>query len=316
MTAQGGGHRAGSHEPGRRPTAVRRRGLSTARKQQALRRAFAAALLLIVTPAYAAPDTLTLAEARALSPEALAKRVLGVAGGLVQSAHVSAGRGMFANPYRLASIEFATAPRSAGLPGLCQADMYVVRFHPLGGEERQDLKADLPSVPVDLDRTTRFRSVDAGPAPIAGWNDAYGKAMDVACAGTGPVLRADGTSPFFVSLNDGQPDPRGIVTSGSLAVLKAAVRPVPGVVPTCATSLPGQCARQIVALVERAPDEVRQAVCEKAPGRRCVEVRYDLGWLHWLTLRIESEGGRGAVTYWSQPAPIRAVHLDEVQAVE
>lgn len=270
--------------------------------------------LLAPIAAQAAPDTLTLVEARGLPPEALARRVLGASGSLVESAHVSAGMGMFANPYRLASIEFATAPRSAGFPGLCQADTFIVRFRPTDGEQGQDLKADLPSSVVALERTTRFRRVDAGPVPANGWNDAYGKAMDAACAKTGSVLRADGSSPFFVSLADGQVDARGAVASTSLSVLAGAAKP--GIVPTCQTRLPDPCERQVADLARRAPDEVRSAACETEPTRRCLEVRYDLGWLHWLTLRIESDAGRGATAYWTAPTPIRAIRIDEVQAIE
>lgn len=304
MTAQGGGHRADSHKPGRRPTAVRRRG-------------FAAALpFLLLTMAQATPDTLTLAQARALPAEVLARRVLGASGSLVRTAHVSAGAGMFANPYRLASIEFATTPRSAGFPGPCQAHTFVVGFRPVDGEDGQDLKADLPSSVVSLDRTTRFRRVDVEPAPASGWDDAYGKAMDAACARAGPVLREDGSSPFFISLNDGQIDPRGAVASTALTILAAAVKLDPGVPLICQTSVGDSCPRQVADLVKRPPDEVRSALCEKTPGRRCLDVRYDQGWLHWLTLRIESDAGRGATAYWTPPTPIRAVHVEEVHAVE
>lgn len=306
MTAQAVGRSrpADSHKPRQRSAAVRRRG-------------FAAALpLLLLTTAQAAPDTLTLAEARALPVEALARRVLGLSASLVETAHVSAGVGIFANPYRLASTEFATAPRSAGFPGLCEAEIFVARFRPVGGEQGQDMKADLRSKVVALDRTTRFRSVDAGPVPTRGWDDAYGKAMDAACAKIGAALRPDGTSPFFLDLTDGQIDPRGAAAATALGVLAAAARAGTGTPFVCRTSSPGACRDLAHDLAVQAPDEVRSGPCEKAPRRRCVVARYDRGWLRWLTLAIESDPGRDVTTFDAAPVPIRAIRVDEVQAVE
>jgi len=151
-----------------------------------MKRALAALLLLDAS----APDGLTLREARASSPEDLAGRVLGMIGARYREVRIHEG-GPF-GPRGLAGISFASAPRSAGFPGLCEADEVFVSFTPITADSRNytDPRADPPVQVHRFFRSTSYRIV--GDTNRLDFTDADWELLDRACAQSGPVLAADG----------------------------------------------------------------------------------------------------------------------------
>ena len=138
-------------------------------------------MLLAAIPASAqVAESLTLDQARALSTGELARHLLGASGALAKESSVISGFPPFTAADRLYGVEFASAPRSAGFPGLCEADVYTVDLAPLENAAG--------SVVRRVQVQKRYRVVgDLEPLPDM-WNDAYGSRLDALCAGAAPVL--------------------------------------------------------------------------------------------------------------------------------
>jgi hypothetical protein len=146
--------------------------------------------LIVVATAIAAgsvatvprPHGLTLEDALSLPPAALSERVLGEVGSLYPEVQrpnldgVPGGVGF--------SLEFASLPRSAGFPGLCEADTLTVYFWPSGDDRRRDQTMRVQSIYA----STTYRIVgDTTPLP-GNWSEDYGRRLAALCAHSGPVL--------------------------------------------------------------------------------------------------------------------------------
>jgi hypothetical protein len=124
---------------------------------------------------------LTLQEALNLPAPILSDRVLGAAGELypeVQRPYFGGlpGRQGFA-------LEFATAPRSAGFPGLCEADTISVYFGPA------EASSNAQTAHVRSLLTGKVYRIVGDTTPIdGGWNDNYGRTLAARCAASGPVF--------------------------------------------------------------------------------------------------------------------------------
>jgi hypothetical protein len=128
---------------------------------------------------------LTLQEALNLPAPVLSDRVLGAAGELYPELQrpylggVPGGQGF--------TLEFATAPRSAGFPGLCEADTISVYF---GSAEAS---SNNPTAHVRSLVTGKVYRIVGDTTPInGGWNDEYGRTLAARCTASGPVLSAGG----------------------------------------------------------------------------------------------------------------------------
>lgn len=152
----------------------------------------AAAVLGFATPASSAePSGLSLRQAQTLPAPVLLERVLGAVGTLyseIERPSPAIRRG------RAFAIQFASAPRSAGYPGLCEADMITVNFGP---------SADSPSTAIahvqSAYRATVYRIVSDTSPPAGGWNDSYIRMLSAQCATAGPVLSQPDMAPRFFS---------------------------------------------------------------------------------------------------------------------
>lgn len=163
-----------------------------------MRRALVALLLIAPTLAWAAHrDTMTLVEARALSPQALATRLLGAVGAngdFVEADVHGNGSGMIGQP-GLNSVDLYRRPVSAGFPGLCQVDGVTVEF----SSSRYNTPGDPPHVVRDFWKFSRFALLSSG---MLRDRSAFAP-RGAACARLGPV--ANRTDPVFFAVDSDQP---------------------------------------------------------------------------------------------------------------
>jgi hypothetical protein len=152
-------------------------------------------LLALAALAAAGPaDTLTLREARSLSPAALSERVLGQLGRLYPEARpLDDGNG------RLFDIEFASAPRSGGIDGVCIADRLMVHFAPV---RAGDTSADPESHVTELAFTNAYRLVGEAEQFATG-SQARDDAVMARCRQAGTVLDNGGPHYFILGPNYG-----------------------------------------------------------------------------------------------------------------
>ena len=150
----------------------------------------AAAALGLTTPVSSAePPGLSLREAQTLPEPLLAERVLGALGTLyseIERPGPAIRRG------RAFVIQFASTPRSAGYPGLCEADTITVNFGP---------PADSPSTAMAHVQSayhgTTYRIVSDTAPPTGGWSDSYSRTLAAQCAAAGPALSQPGMARRF-----------------------------------------------------------------------------------------------------------------------
>jgi hypothetical protein len=237
--------------------------------------------LMIGTGVRAAdPVTLTLQEALNLPSAELAARVLGATGELyseVRRPYLGGlpGRSDF-------DLDFATAPRSAGFPGLCEADVVTAYFRPSGN-------APLPNGAMELNSlhaSKLYRAVsDTAPVPGIG-NDAHGRRLEGLCASAPPVLIAyDPTrppQPHFFRL--GGPFNSAAAASFASRVLQrlfetAASGTADGI--ACANDLTKpdrqDCPAALAEITHLAIDRVdgfQLSLCYDDPSRLCVEAGF------------------------------------------
>ncbi|MFO1015476.1 MAG: hypothetical protein U1E50_17125 [Caulobacteraceae bacterium] len=102
-------------------------------------------------------------------------------------------------------LYFATKPRSAGFPGLCQATVVGVRRLPID---------DIP--PVRAMSTYRVVG-DLSPLPGL-WNDAYGARLEALCEKAGRVLRTESGDLGQVAFFRAAPDDSGTAYVGARAL--------------------------------------------------------------------------------------------------
>lgn len=151
---------------------------------------FAVALALAPCAASASPsdrNEMTLAEARKLSPQQLAARLLGAAGAAENfaEAKVSGDGGLMFHRPGLNDIDLYRRPTSAGFVGLCQVESVHISF----STSRYDTPGDPPHRVTDFWKSTAFamlaptdKRIDSGDwnrekrdcarlAPVAGRSD-------------------------------------------------------------------------------------------------------------------------------------------------
>ena len=262
--------------------------------------------LLLLASAQASPDPLTLTEARALAPDALAHRVLGASGVLVREASVQGWSEHLGDGDDIAGATFATAPR-AGQPGLCAADLYQVVFAPRSSSDKRAGQV------IDLSRETVYRMVDAGPVPT-GFSAGYAERSEAACAKATPVLATSGTPTYFYSHYDERPDVNGASALFVTRLLKRLDSPTP--VPRCASWIPqaisvADCRRLLASFAAGPLFMVDVKPCA-APSRNwCAELR-DHDGLNWIQVTVTMDRPADL----SRPAAIRGISLENVRAVE
>jgi hypothetical protein len=144
--------------------------------------------------ACAAQTGLTLQEALNLPSAELAVRVLGQVGQRYSEVERPYLGGV---PGRVGfSLEFASAPRPAGFPGLCEADILSVSFWPASPASSPDEAMHVHSIYT----STRYKNVD-DTTPLTGWSEVYERHLAALCDHSGPVLNQPGqratTSHFF-----------------------------------------------------------------------------------------------------------------------
>ncbi|HEX5181839.1 MAG TPA: hypothetical protein VFW19_01680 [Allosphingosinicella sp.] len=129
-------------------------------------------------------EGITLREARELPLDILARRVLGAAGRLVAEVERPSGEsGPFAAP-GLRWLTFASRPRSAGFAGICEADLFLVSFEPIGKDPPTE---DTPSRVQRLDTSTVYAIV-GHPSDRDDGGDSRDEAR---CGRSDAVLRSD-----------------------------------------------------------------------------------------------------------------------------
>lgn len=153
-------------------------------------------MLIALAALAAAPgaDTLTLREARALSPAELSTRVLGPLGRLYPEARpLPDGRGT-----GLFDVELGSAPRSAGIDGVCVADRLMVHFTPV---RAGDTSADPESRVAELAYAHAYRLVGEAERFATG-SQARDDQVMARCRQAGSVLDTGGAH-YFLGENDG-----------------------------------------------------------------------------------------------------------------
>jgi hypothetical protein len=144
--------------------------------------------------ASAAQTGLTLQEALNLPSAELAERILGQVGQHYSEVERPYLGGVPGNPGF--SLEFASAPHSAGFPGLCQADILSVSFWPASPAAPPDEVRQVHSI----NTSTRFKIV-GDTTPLTVWSEAYERHLAELCDRSGPVFdrlsRRTNSSRFF-----------------------------------------------------------------------------------------------------------------------
>lgn len=86
----------------------------------------------------------------------------------------------------LQELDFATAPESAGSPGICKATVVRIDFDTAESVDRAN--SDTPMVAKSISTETVFRVVD-DPSPLPDiWNEAYGDKLANECKKAGRVI--------------------------------------------------------------------------------------------------------------------------------
>jgi hypothetical protein len=162
---------------------------------------FAVALALAPLAASASSadrDSMTLAEARKLSPQRLAERLLGAVGaaGKYSEATFSGDGGIMIHAPGLNGIELYQRPTSAGFAGLCQVESVHVSF----SSSRYDTPGDPPHHVTDFWKSTAFAMLAPTDKRIesADWHR-----QERDCAQLAPV--AGRTDPMFFRVAGDKP---------------------------------------------------------------------------------------------------------------
>jgi hypothetical protein len=237
-------------------------------------------------------------EARTQSAEMLAGRLLGASGRLVSEV-----RRPDANQRYFSSLEFASAPRSAGFEGVCEADTFWVS---LGTSPRRTgPEIDRPTYVTGLSNNFLFRIVGTAEElasrgdPDTG--DANWAKLKSACARAGPVLGGEqGRAAdvfFFGGLADGREFRPVDAYFAARTLALALVRTRAGLKPGCAGD-PAEpsddlCADPAAAV--RGVDLGRLRYvgvesCKDRPGEKCVQALFDRGaTIGWTQRRLVVE---------------------------
>jgi len=242
--------------------------------------------LLPLAASAAAPvsPTMTLAEAKKLSPQQLAERLLGAvgaSGGYVEAKVYGDGGGMIASP-GLNGIDLYRRPTSAGFAGLCTVEGIHIAF---SGSRAQ---GDPPHRVTDFWKATLFAII----APTGKrTEDDGGKQQERACAALGPV--ADRRDPTFFSAGGDSPADAYFVMR-ALAKMKLAA-PGLGSALTCKASnddpICADPAKELAAFpirntpvagLEKCPDNVHW--CVKTGWQRAADTSHEIG----VTLRTDA----------------------------
>jgi len=141
---------------------------------------------------------MTLAEAKKLSPQELAERLLGAAGASRSyvEAKIYGDGGIMISMPGLNSIDLYERPKSAGFAGLCEVNGVHIEF----SSSRYDAPGDPPHRVTDFWKLSRFAMLVPTDRRI---DDAGDKQQERDCAGLGPV--AGRTDPVFFGVWDDRP---------------------------------------------------------------------------------------------------------------
>jgi hypothetical protein len=171
------------------------------------------AFLLLGADSPGSADGISFNQASRLTAEALARRLLGGSG---RSMH-ELGRPHFSNgPFYgpgLRSLTFASRPRSAGYPGLCEADVIAVDLEP---ERAENIDRDTPSR-VKGKRSYRLYKVAGDP------NQAAGR-LESRCRHAGPVLAGSADAVEFFSVIGDSDGPERAAASLAARAVDLAIR--------------------------------------------------------------------------------------------
>ena len=156
------------------------------------------AVMVLACAATPPRNTLTLAEAKHLSPGTLARRLLGAAGAGAHytEASVLGDGGIMIHQPGLNSVELYKKPISAGFAGLCQVEGVHIQF----SASRYNAPSDPPHHVTDFWKLTRFAMLPPADQQTANREE---EQQDRACARLAPV--AHRTSPTFFSVNTDRP---------------------------------------------------------------------------------------------------------------
>jgi hypothetical protein len=153
----------------------------------------AAIALAVQAPAapLPAPRALTREEARTAPIDVLARRLLGATGALMREVERPGTEPLFGERW-LRGLTFASAPRWSRIAGLCEVELFLLSFEPVG--EAADGRE--PPVRVSgLAIVRRFRAIGDPGAAGHNWTEEERRRYEPACAQSGPVL-AEAT-PWF-----------------------------------------------------------------------------------------------------------------------
>ena len=225
-------------------------------------------------------ETLTLREARTLSTEQLAGRVLGMSGQAMREAKVWPGAPVFDSPSRLSSIEFTSGGGSAGWSDLCGATIIRVGFYPI---DRDVPSPDPPSIagspdphPVWSVLAPSMRSTEdqASTDPTAKWTREQAR-----CASLGSVLTGRDKGVFFRARIE-QRDMTALEMSFLVSLLNSLDDPraISRDRVNCRLAEPDACADPVASLARidaRRPAAVAVKRCGPLYANICVEAEYE-----------------------------------------
>jgi hypothetical protein len=246
---------------------------------------FARFLILAVVaaqPASAGPggEGPTFKQAMTQSVEELAHRLFGASSSLV--AEMERPSAEYGVRY-FDSLEFASAPRSAGFAGLCEADTFWVGLERARGRDT----LDGPTKVTGLSTGKVFRIV-GGPVDIAKRMDADWDSLRRQCARAGRVLWTDadasGTDSFFGGRSEGRDLRPADASFAARAMALAMTSSDAAAAPACsedpAEPSGGFCAdpRRVVRALHL--DRVSYLMiepCPDQPATKCIDVRFNRG---------------------------------------
>lgn len=235
--------------------------------------------ILDVSQARAAGDAArgpTREEALTRPPQELARRLLGASGSLVKEVQ----RPVADNPGPLSQLRFAGPPRSAGFPGLCEADTFLVALKPAPVANGSPPNA---TVVADLVAGKLFKIV-GDPARRAGSRD--WRLLERRCAASGPVLSSlapGAPREGFFGGNFNSHRLEAADAHFAARALDQAIKtasPAPVCKEDPAEPAAGFCVKPRAVLERLGPDQVKHVdvrTCPDVPATKCVEVTFDRG---------------------------------------
>lgn len=239
-----------------------------------------------VSASPAAAQTLTIAQARTLPVQELARRFLGASGALyreIERPGRNAGISLpGAPPLGLTSLAFAASPRSAGFAGLCAADVAFVSFRAIRTPTQTD--ADPPARVSGLS-TARLYRIVGDPESRTGedWTSRREERLERSCNSSGPAFAAGASRRFFSGTAFGVPELRPAHAWFAARALHQAISLAaagaiqPACTPNPSFSVDELCGDPARRVAQLRPEEVAWVVldrCSAASADLCVTVSF------------------------------------------